>query len=207
MPNLKNNMGINWASSLVFKRTNRFILNIIGVTTGTGQYILNPNTSRQFSVPTHSGIYLWDKASRPTFSIKENEVNHCIETIGIPGRPEYKPLKVTLLDTIGKMNPVVDWVSHYFGMTNSARGFKVGDWFGGNEWAVVPGNWAGKFKRDVTVTALDGQGCPMEEWYYKNAWPSEVDFGEFDMGSQEVMKVNLTLRYERAIWVSSTLGF
>jgi hypothetical protein len=54
------------------------------------------------------------------------------------------------------------------------------------------------------VTSLDGQGDPLEQWCYYNAWPQEVEFGDFDMTSTDVMRVNLTLRYDRAEWKGCT---
>ncbi len=212
MPQSTNNMGIGFASNLIFKRNCRFILDIWGITTGNvvgaGNEVGNPAVQinqANIGETLRDGlsVYIWEKASRPSFSFKETEVNHLTETIYFPGRPDWKPLKVTLYDTMHKTNPVVEWISFVYGATNNSRNFKTGVYYGGLEWASFP-DPARKFKRDVTVTALDGIGNPLEQWYYYNAWPQEVDFGEHDMTSSDVMRINMTLRYDRAEWKSCT---
>ena len=211
MPRATGNMGIGWASGTTFKRQNRFILNIWGVTTGNtaptrpgdqGQQITPANI---VNAPLRDAlsIMIWEKASRPSFSFKETEANHLTETIYFAGRPDWKPLKVTLFDTMTKLNPVAEWISFAYGITNNERNFKTGKYYGSQEWSTFP-DPSRKFKRNVTVTSLDGVGNPLEQWFYYNAWPQEVEFGDFDMTSTDVMRVNLTLRYDRAEWKGCT---
>lgn len=206
MPNSRGNMGIGFASQLMFKRACRFILNIWGVTTGN---VAGTGTEEKPSVPITNAnitslrdsisILIWEKASRPSFSFKETEVTHLTETIYYPGRPDWKPIKVTLYDTMHKTSPVVEWISFVYGMTNNQRNFKTGKYYGSLDFANQA-DPAKKFKRDVTVTSLDGGGNFLEQWYFYNAWPQEVEFGEHDMTSADVMRINLTLRYDRAEW-------
>jgi hypothetical protein len=147
---------------------------------------------------------IWEKASRPSFSFKETEVNHLNETIYFAGRPDWKPLKVTLFDTMTKLNPVAEWISWVYGIyENKKRNYKTETYYGSQEFSRIP-DPARKFKRHVTVTSLDGQGNPLEQWFYYNAWPQEVEFGDFDMTSTDIMRVNLTLRYDRAEWYDCT---
>jgi hypothetical protein len=211
MPQAIDNMGIGWASGTTFKRQNRFILNIWGVTTGNtaptkpgaeGEEITGTNIGAASRDPL--SIMIWEKASRPSFSFKETEVNHLNETIYFAGRPDWKPLKVTLFDTMTKLNPVAEWISWVYGIyANKSRNFQTQTYYGSQEYSrqAEP---AKKFKRNVTVTSLDGQGNPLEEWWYFNAWPQEVEFGDFDMTSTDIMRVNLTLRYDRAQWYGCT---
>lgn len=210
MPQSTGNMGIGWASGTTFKRQNRFILNIWGVTTGNiaptkpgveGEAITKENIGT--ALRDALSIMIWEKASRPSFSFKETEVNHLTETIYFAGRPDWKPLKVTLFDTMVKLNPVAQWISWVYGITNNKRNFQTNTYYGSQEFSRQP-EPAKKFKRDVTVTSLDGVGNPLEQWFYYNAWPQEVEFGDFDMTSTDVMRVNLTLRYDRAEWKDCT---
>ena len=131
MPQTTGNMGIGWASGTTFKRQNRFILNIWGVTTGNiaptkpgveGEAITDKNVGT--ALRDALSIMIWEKASRPSFSFKETEVNHLTETIYFAGRPDWKPLKVTLFDTMVKLNPVAEWISWVYGITNNERNSK-----------------------------------------------------------------------------------
>ena len=47
---------------------------------------------------------------------------------------------------------------------------------------------------------LDGCGFALEAWNYMNAYPVDVDWGQVDMGRTDAMRVNMTLRYDRAYW-------
>ena len=55
------------------------------------------------------------------------------------------------------------------------------------------------FKVDqATLNLYDGCGKVIETWIFENAWPQNIEFGELDMTSSEVITCDLTLRYDRA---------
>lgn len=198
MPGSRNNMGIHWVPFVNLKRTHRFLLSIWGVTIPTndqGAAFAGGNPNGTLNVMIH------EKASRPSFSFKEEEAKHLTETIYFPGRPEYKPLKITLMDTINAYNPVAEWLGFSYGTATNRRGFKLGQWFPSLEFADQP-NPSRKFKRDVTVTSLDGKGIPLDQWFYYNAWPQNVEFGDFDMTTSDIMRITLDLRFDRAEYIS-----
>ena len=43
-----------------------------------------------------------------------------------------------------------------------------------------------------------GCGDVMEEWVYSNIWPNNIEWGDLDMSNQDVVTVEMTLRYDRA---------
>lgn len=171
-------MGIGFASQVLFKRQNRFIMYIPGIThTVTGQRAI-------------SKVMVEEKSSRPNISFKEIEVPHLIETIYFAGRPDWKPLKVTLYD-VANDNPAWDWVKANYAVDSNNNQVSV----------QYKGSLAGSnFKRTIQIFMLDGCGNAIEAWTYMNAFPTDVEFGETDMTGNDVMKVNLTLRYDRAYW-------
>ena len=96
-------MGIGFASSVVFKRQNRFIMHIPDVT-----HVGNS------SVRIYNKVLLEEKSARPKLSYKEIEVNHVIETIRFAGRPEWDNLQVSLYD-VAQSNPAWGWItSNYY---------------------------------------------------------------------------------------------
>jgi len=44
----------------------------------------------------------------------------------------------------------------------------------------------------------DGAGCLVEAWQFDNAWPQDINFNEVDYSSNDVMSIDITLRYDRA---------
>jgi hypothetical protein len=177
------NMGIGFASQVLFKRQNRFIMYIPGIThTVTGQRAI-------------SKVMVEEKSSRPNISFKEIEVPHLIETIYFAGRPDWKPLKVTLYD-VANDNPAWDWVKANYAVNSNNN--QVSVQYKGSLTNVGAGG--SNFKRTIQIFMLDGCGSAIEAWTYMNAFPTDVEFGETDMTGNDVMKVNLTLRYDRAYW-------
>jgi len=120
------------------------------------------------------------RSSRPNISFKEMEAQHLNETIFYPSKPEWKPIPLSLYD-IKKNNPVTKWLSYVYDAKNDAG------------WFPSKG-----FKRDCSLEMYDGCGAIIEKWKFENAWPQNIEFGELDMSSSEVMTIDLTLRYDRA---------
>lgn len=121
------------------------------------------------------------RSSRPSLSFKEMEAQHLNETIYYPSKPDWKPLPLSLYD-IKKDNehPVFEWFKWLYDPSS-------GDW---NQ-----SNW---IKRKCRLELYDGCGKVLEEWIFENAWPQNIEFGELDMASSDVVTVDLTLRYDRA---------
>ena len=53
------------------------------------------------------------KSARPSVSFKEIEVQHLSETIYFPGKPDWKPLNLTVYDvkTPDYSHPIIKWIS------------------------------------------------------------------------------------------------
>lgn len=175
----KVNMGI-LNPNVGFKRQFRFLFFVDGITTGG----VNAKTPL--------------KSARPNVSFKEISFEHLSETIYMPGKIEYKPVTLTLYDTYlptnpqaeTTNNPVWNWIKSFHNSSTATYGF-----------ATSAG--ANKFKRTAYLNMYDGNGCAIEYWVYENAWPQEVNFNEVDMGTNDVMTIDLTLRYDRAYLIST----
>lgn len=56
------------------------------------------------------------------------------------------------------------------------------------------------YQRDIAVNVLNGVGAKVQEWTYKSAWPSAIDFGGLDLSSEsDPTEINVTLVYNYAI--------
>lgn len=132
-----------------------------------------------------------DKGARPSLSFKEIEVQHLNETVYFPGKPDWKPIQLTLFDLKKNYNPVFEWLSEQY------------DVCGGNDQSSERARWnrPGNFKKDARLEMYDGCGNVMEKWFFKNVWPNNIEWGDLDMSNSEYITVELTLRYDRA-WVT-----
>lgn len=175
-------MGIGFASSVVFKRQNRFLMYIPEVTHR------GANANRFLT-----DILIEEKSARPKLSFKPFEVPHLAETIWFADRPEWQPIVVTLFD-VAETSPAWEWISNIYNIRNDNGDVRMNFY----------GSLNGNFKKNIKIFMLDGCGYAMEAWTYMNAFPTEIDFGEVDMAQNNVMKVTMTLRYDRAYWEKCT---
>jgi hypothetical protein len=124
-----------------------------------------------------------EKSARPNLSFKEMEAQHLTETVYYPSKPDWKPINLVLYDLKKNKNPVMEWIK------------KIYDPNGDGTWNPSGDN---DFKKKATLEMYNGCGDTIEKWVYENAWPQAVEFGDLDMGSEEVVKIDITLRYDRA---------
>lgn len=163
------NMGIGILGSptVCLKRKFRWMMELAGII-GEGVDMLPP-----------------DKGQRPSLSFKEIEAQHLNETIFFAGKPDWKPLQVTLFDIKTNVNPIFKWLKNQYDTCGGK-----GDW-------KRPGPL---WKRDVYIYLYDGCGDVIEKWTLRNAWPNNIEWGELDMRESDYTTVELTLRYDRA-WI------
>jgi phage tail-like protein len=122
------------------------------------------------------------KGARPNVSFKEIEAKHLVETVYYPGRPEWKPITLVLFDLKRNKNPLIEWFKKIYDS-------QEGTWKPSGE---------NQFKKEATLELYDGCGTTIEKWTFENVWPQTIEFGDLDMGSSEVVTIEVTLRYDRA---------
>lgn len=128
-----------------------------------------------------------NKTARPTLSFKEMEAQHLNETIYFPGKPDWKPINLTLYD-IQKGTDNVIW----------KQLLKLYDPKEGKyETSCIEGIGGFKFN-EMKVGMLDGCGETIEVWVFENPYFQEVNWGELDMTASDVVYVDVTIRYDRA---------
>ena len=141
------------------------------------------------------------KSARPSLSFKTMEVLHLNETVYFPSRPEWKPIPLTLIDMVKDNNPVIAWIKEIYDSSKAGSDPTPNAW--GPSVGVTALSKTG-FKRDATLSMLDGCGNIMEQWVYQNAWPESIEWGDLAMDSSDIVTVDISLRYDRAYIVNSS---
>jgi len=156
-------------STTCFKRKNRWLFKIDGISADTkGIDSLPPS-----------------KAARPSVSFKELEAQHVTETIYFPGKPEWKPITLSLYDLKRNKHPIFEWLKQVYDPNGDG---------GNGTYKPSADGW----KKQCTLEMYDGCGNVIETWTFDNAWPQSIEFGDLDMTSSEVLTCEVTLRYDRA---------
>lgn len=137
------------------------------------------------------------KSARPSFSFKEMEVKHLTESVFYPIRPEWKPIKLVLYDIKNpniSPNPIFSWLKSVYDPSQMKN-----NWTAPGDASFGTGTSEDMaFMKYATLTMYSGCGDAVEEIIYEDCWPKEIEWGELDMGSTEVVTVDVTLRYARA---------
>lgn len=172
----------------VYKRKNRWLFRIPGISADVG--VLSTESLPPF------------RSARPAISFKEIEVQHLNETVYYPGKPEFKPINLTLYDIkcnrLGNSNPIFNWIERLYVPKEGRYDFVINI-----ETLEQNGHLAdiANLKLDAILELLDGCGECIEQWVFENCWPSSADFQDLEMGQTEILMVDVTLRYDRAYLV------
>jgi hypothetical protein len=140
------------------------------------------------------------KSARPSLSFKEIEVQHLSETVYYPIKPEWKTLNLVLYDIRCNENIIFEWVRMIYNPDTSGQRIWNPSVNG------FPTILSSPFKKTAILELYDGCGNILEQWIYENAWPQTIDWGDLDMDSQDIVTVDVTLRYDRAYFVATNLG-
>tara|TARA_Y100000296_G_scaffold84673_1_gene118497 strand:- start:631 stop:1152 length:522 start_codon:yes stop_codon:yes gene_type:complete len=169
-------MGLEWADTTIEpKRQFRWTLQFTGL---GGQ-----------QVPT----WVIRTANKPKFSITESSHKYLNHTFYFPGRVEWEEISVTLVD------PVTPDASQ--GLLAMLRG--AGYVYPYDQMQGAPVQTIAKYSAqsvigDVRITQYNQFGGAADEWILKNAWIKSVDFGALDYESDDLVTIDLTLRYDWA---------
>lgn len=123
------------------------------------------------------------RASRPGIGFKEMEASHLTETIYFPGKPDWKTVNLTLYEIQkNSEHPIFEWIK------------KIYDPEVGTSGASCDG-----FKElQAFLEMYDGCGNTLETWVFESVWPQNIEFGDLDFTSSDVVVCDITLRYDRA---------
>lgn len=143
-------------------------------------------------VDVAGGVVWWaKKVTKPNFTIQESKHNFLNHTFYWPGRTEWQPISMTLVDPVSP-NAVAQ-TSRII----AASGYKIpGD---GNMLETMSKGKASAELGRVVITQVDHTGEPIETWTLQNPFFKTVKFGELDYENDELTQIELELRYDWAV--------
>jgi len=139
------------------------------------------------------GIPQWicKKVSKPSFTISETEHTYLNHKFWYPGRVEWNTVSVTLADPVSPdaaetMMAVID-----------ASGYKLPS--DPNQIQSMSKKKAIDALGRVAIQQIGPEGKEIEEWVLVNPWVKDVKFGELDYTSDDMVDIELEIRYDYAI--------
>ena len=135
--------------------------------------------------------YAIKSVKKPSFTVSEVPHQYIAHTFYFPGRITWNTIDVTFVDPV---NP-----DHSTIITNMLVR-------GGYTPPVTPVAATTSFSKAKIVdacgtpriTQIDADGIPIEEWSLVNAFITNVDYGQLDYSSEELVINSITLRYDYA---------
>jgi hypothetical protein len=127
--------------------------------------------------------YLVSKASRPTFTGADLPIPWINSTRYIAKKFTFGTIGITLHDPIAPSGAqqVMEWLRTHQEMVSGRAGY------------------ADFYKRDCQLKMLDPVGTVVELWDFKGAFITSANYNGVDYGSDDVMKIDLTLRFDNCV--------
>ena len=142
--------------------------------------------------------WLVKKFSKPTVTIGETEHKFLNHSFWYPGRATWESVSFTLADPV-----TPDASSIMFGKL-MAGGYKYPDIYSDSISTISKAKMAtglGEVKiQQLGANAEDGIFTdPVETWTFINAWVKDIKFGELDYDSEDMVNIDVTIRYDYAM--------
>lgn len=150
-------------------------------------YSWEPKYSNRFIMQlagTNIPAYLIKSAARPSMTNGEIILDHINVDRKVKGKSRWNDVAITLYDPITKegATEVMEWIrQHHESMTGRD-------------------GYSSNYKRDIEFYALSPMGEKIENWTLMHAWIGDSNFGTMDWGTEEAVTIEITLKYDYAIF-------
>lgn len=127
--------------------------------------------------------FLAQTVGRPNMSGEATEVPYMNSQQYFAGKMKPQDLAIKFIDAIApsQTQKAWEWVRLIFEPETGRAGYKA------------------QYAKTVTLKLLSPVGEVVEKWKLINAWPKAVKPDDLDYGSENVLNVELTLQFDRAL--------
>ena len=146
-----------------------------------------------------AGIDSWviTKVQRPSFNVTETEHTFYNHKFYYPGKVEWQTV------TFSTVDPIAPDATGYLMGILGACGYSV----------PAPGNYKSISKQraveilgEIKIKAKNADGKDVEIWTLRNAWVKNVNMTEFEYASDDMLTMDVELRYDYALYNSIADG-
>lgn len=136
-------------------------------------------------VDTELGFSEWmvQSSSRPSVSVNAVEIPYMNTSTFVAGRSVWETLDISFIDAIGPSTAqkVMNWVRQCVEHGTGRMGY------------------ATNYKKELILKMLDPAGVPVEKWTIYGAFVTSANFGDLDMGTDDLADLSITLQFDKAI--------
>lgn len=122
-------------------------------------------------------------AARPQATFEETVIDYVNTKRYVSGKMAWNPIAITMHDPIAPSasQKIMDWLRLNYEPLTGRMGY------------------ATFYKKDITLKILDPQGTVVQLWDITGAWPSDINWGDLDYASSDIVEISYTLRFDSAV--------
>lgn len=140
--------------------------------------------------------YAIKSVKKPSFTVSEIPHQYVAHTFYYPGRITWNPIDVTFVD------PVVPDQSSAITNMMIGGGYTVPKQEGNSRNSFSKGKYVNSVGTPK-ITQIDADGNQIEQWTLNNAFITAIDYGQLDYGTEDLVVISVTLRYDFATFDAS----
>jgi hypothetical protein len=147
-------------------------------------YSWEPKKQHQFvMVISDIPAYLIKASAKPSMTNGEVTLDHINVQRYVKGKSVWNSISVTLYDAIvpSGAQAVMDWVRLHHESYTGRDGY------------------SSYYKKEIKLRQLSPLGEIVEEWILNGAFIVDSNFGSYDWSSEDVVTIEMTLRYDWAL--------
>ena len=139
--------------------------------------------------------FLVKKVTKPAFTVSESEHKYLNHSFYFPGKVQWNEVAFTIVDTLGMADGTVAMMELFKEMGYS---LPANPDTGPDALRTISKSSATNALGQVEIVQLDSEGREREVWSLNNAWFKDVKFGDLDYDSEDMLNVEVSLRYDNA---------
>tara|TARA_R100001015_G_C4633686_1_gene199006 strand:- start:2284 stop:2898 length:615 start_codon:yes stop_codon:yes gene_type:complete len=146
-------------------------------------------------------VWFAKKVGKPNFTITESTHDFFNHKFYYPGRVEWQPIQLTLVDPV---DPNIDTAAQMSALVEAA-GYEIP----ANSTTPLRSMSKGKAVDAIgaiTIAQLDADGNEIETWTLTNPFIKTLKFGDLDYSSDDLTEMEMEIRYDFATWTSTAAG-
>ena len=151
-------------------------------------YSWEPKRAHQFIMEINDAAgsipaYLIKASAKPSMTNNEIALDHINVQHYVKGRTVWNTIGITLYDAIipSAAQAVMEWVRLHHESVTGRDGYKT------------------MYSKNINLKQLSPLGEVVENWTLYHAFITETNFGSLDWSSEDVVMIEMTLRYDWAL--------
>jgi len=147
--------------------------------------------------------YLAKAINKPSYTIGETEHKFLGNTFYYPGALTWDNITATIVNSVDpngdQMLYRALYQAGYYDPSDQGAYFLDGSGRPGTPNKA----FAQRAMGTVKILELNGAGVEIDSWTLNNAWITNVKFGDLDYAGEELLNIELTMRYDWATYLST----